>query len=154
MGNLINQKDFGLGYKFNNFQQIAKVSLGATHSLAINVILGLPTTIGFGSSDDYQLCTSGFSATPLNLFVAVPVIVDISAGSKHSLFLKFNNDLLACGDNSYGQLGAGYAPGVKIQTATIIFSSVTKISAGDSHTIVIKSNNVYTFGSNLVIFFN
>ncbi len=72
-------------------------------------------------------------------------VTAIAAGWEHSLFLKSDGSLWAMGNESYGQLGNGVGidgfPNVATNTPQLILSnSVTAISAGDYHSLFIKSD--------------
>lgn len=71
----------------------------------------------------------------------------VSCGNEHTMILKTNGTLWACGDNTYGQLGTGdkmdKAEPVKI------LSNIASVSCGSNHTVAITDNGkVLGFGSN------
>ena len=67
-------------------------------------------------------------------------IIAISAGWYHSLFLKNDSTVWACGSNQFGQLGDGtivphYTP---VQISSL--SGIIAIAAGDRHSLFLKSD--------------
>ena len=81
----------------------------------------------------------------------------VSAGWYHTVAIKTNGTLWAWGDNSYGELGDGtWGPAtcgtfscskIPIQIGTA--SNWTQVSAGDGHTVAIKTNGtLWAWGDN------
>ena len=80
-------------------------------------------------------------------------VVDIKCGSMHTLVLTSNLEVLGCGDNKYGQIGAKvytYLDAVhstfqKIQE----LPEIIKIGCGNHYSLCIDVNNdLYVFGDN------
>ncbi|CAH2212266.1 RCC1 domain-containing protein [Tepidibacter aestuarii] len=72
-------------------------------------------------------------------------VIDISGGWFHSLALKTNGTVWAWGGNSSGQLGDGTFGSnknipVQVKDPTGFLTNVTSISAGWSHSLVLKTN--------------
>jgi alpha-tubulin suppressor-like RCC1 family protein len=65
--------------------------------------------------------------------------MQISTGLRHSLVLKTDNTLWACGDNKYGQLGDGTY--IDRNSLMKIADGIKIISAGGGHTLVLKTDN-------------
>lgn len=136
-----------------------KIASGGGFCLALtdeNIVWGI------GQNKYNQLCKATFSQANQNdVFTSTPVyssltnIVDIAAGTKHSLFLKSDGTVLSCGANNFGQLGIGTTQPsttpmqVKENRASQNLSNIVQISAGDNHSIFLKNNsNVLTCGFN------
>jgi alpha-tubulin suppressor-like RCC1 family protein len=56
----------------------------------------------------------------------------------NSLILKADGTLWACGDNRYGQCGAGYAPSVNPPMQ--IMTDIQEIASGSDHSIILKTD--------------
>ncbi len=71
--------------------------------------------------------------------------VDISTGCSHSCILKKNGTLYTCGDNTYGQTGAG---GEYLFTPlTSVLSGIRSVSAGSYHNFAVSNDGVvYAWG--------
>ncbi len=84
-------------------------------------------------------------------------VVDVAAGSTHTLLLKRDGSLWACGSGYYGQLGDGPLPATDgnynygtNQFKQIIASNVTAIAAGNYHSLFIKRDgSLWGMGNNL-----
>ena len=67
----------------------------------------------------------------------------------HSLFVKTDGSLWACGSNSYGQLGAGTGTTTKQPTPKKIMDDVISVSAKYEHSFIIKSDaSLWVCGEN------
>lgn len=81
-------------------------------------------------------------------------VVAISLGQSHAYALLSNGEMVAWGNNSYGQLGDGttinQTTPVYVKSAnTEHFTDITYISAGASHGYLITTENrVYSWGNN------
>ncbi|SET15019.1 Listeria/Bacterioides repeat-containing protein [Natronincola peptidivorans] len=77
-------------------------------------------------------------------------IVEISAGSSHSLALTSTGEVYAWGDGGFGQLGNGewtnQMTPVKVADGDMGNTGVTAISAGGQHSLAIKDGVVYAWG--------
>ena len=82
-------------------------------------------------------------------------VTDISAGGNHTLILKIDDapninqgSLWAVGDNTYGQLGDGSNTNTH-DVKEILSTGVTKISAGENHSLLIKNDgSLWSMGLN------
>eukprot|EP01084_Bolivina_argentea_P028041 52154_1 len=79
-------------------------------------------------------------------------VVNIAAGTYHSLFLESNGNVWSCGDNEYGQLGIGdnrnvYNP-VLIKYFIQQKIKVLNIACGRNHNLVMNETSVYAWGLN------
>ena len=84
---------------------------------------------------------------------AVLTAKSISAGDNHSLILKSDGTLWACGGNSVGQLGDGTEVTGRRDndrsTPVKIMDDVAAVSAGANHSLAIKSDgSLWVWGSN------
>jgi alpha-tubulin suppressor-like RCC1 family protein len=79
--------------------------------------------------------------------VAFVKVKDMSAGYYHSLILKSNSKLWACGNNDYGQLGDGST--TPRYTPVQVMSGVQSKSAGGYHSLILKSDGtLWACGNN------
>jgi alpha-tubulin suppressor-like RCC1 family protein len=109
--------------------------------------------LGDGTSGTDRLTPIAISTT--NIGTSLPII-EISTGNLHSLFLRSDGKVFACGYNNAGQLGVGYQ-GTNISTPTAILTTnigtsfpITAISAGKDHSLFLRSDGkVYACGYNL-----
>jgi alpha-tubulin suppressor-like RCC1 family protein len=87
------------------------------------------------------------------LFILSPLahaaVPDISAGSSHSLALKFDGTVYAWGSNSFGQLGNGTTTDSAVPVLVKNLSGVVAISAGLFHNLAITADgSVWAWGLN------
>ena len=94
------------------------------------------TWIGNGSAEGD---VNGFQIQFVPPVPPLPVI-QVSAGSEHSLFLKSDGSLWGMGDNTYGQLGIGSTVSGTNIPQQIVAGNVTTISAGAFHSLFRKSD--------------
>ena len=93
------------------------------------------TVWGAGSNLNGQLGftpTEDFTPSPIQ-FSGLTGITAIAAGSDHSLFLKSDGTVWACGRNSEGQLGIGNYTQTGTPTQVIGLTGITKIAKGVVH---------------------
>lgn len=85
-----------------------------------------------------------FSASPELIMSDVK---QVSCGNEHSMILKNDGTLWACGDNTYGQLGTGDK--TDHSTPIKILDNIKTVSCGSDHTVVITNDGkALGFGSN------
>jgi alpha-tubulin suppressor-like RCC1 family protein len=76
-------------------------------------------------------------------------VVAVSAGGFHSLFLKSDGTVWACGDNSYGQLGDSTIPSSIYPIQVPNLSGIIAIAAGQSFSVFLKNDStVWNCGRN------
>ena len=77
-------------------------------------------------------------------------IMQVAAGSRHSMFLDVYGRVYACGDNEHGQLGYSVRPSEPVPCLIPNFNDVAQmIAGGDKHSLILtRSGLVYSFGSN------
>ncbi|MGD9751631.1 MAG: RCC1 domain-containing protein [Acidimicrobiia bacterium] len=116
------------------------------------------TLVGFGDNFFGQLgnATNNGNATANPTPAAATVltdVVDIAAGSHHSLALKADGTVWSFGRNTSGQLGlatnAGNNNANPTPTQVPGLSGIVDVEAGASHSVVLRSDGtVWTFGEN------
>ncbi|MFC1745905.1 RCC1 domain-containing protein [Candidatus Riflebacteria bacterium] len=81
---------------------------------------------------------------------ALTDVVDISAGGSHSLAVKSDGTVWGWGNNQYGQTGNGNTTTPQSSPVQISgLSGLVAISAGDNHTLALKSDGtVWGWGNN------
>jgi alpha-tubulin suppressor-like RCC1 family protein len=79
-------------------------------------------------------------------------VVQFAGGDTHTLFLKSDRTVWACGDNTYGQLGDGTttqrSSPVQVRlSGTSYLSDIVEVAAGNDFSVAIKSDGtIYTWG--------
>ncbi|AEC02492.1 fimbrillin family protein [Parasphaerochaeta coccoides] len=96
--------------------------------------------------------------TPEQVTVMGTTVGDVFAGDHHTLILVTDGELLATGDNQYGQLGQGYSgPGSFLPSPNVVWNStngsvymtdVTAVSAGAYHTMIKNDGKLWAVGRN------
>lgn len=128
---------------------IKAISAGESHSLFLK---GDGTVWGVGANSQYGQLGDG---TNMNTTVPVQVsgisdIVAIEAGYGHSLFLKSDGTVWACGGNSNGQLGDSSTTNRNAPVQVYGLDSIIEIAAGEKHSLFLQSNgNVWACGGDL-----
>jgi alpha-tubulin suppressor-like RCC1 family protein len=128
---------------------------GLNHSLALT---STGQVLAWGNNSSGQLGNGGTTTSTIANSVNLPVgttVTAIAAGYSHSLALTSNGQVLAWGDNAYGQLGNGTTT---TSTTPIVVSlpsgiTVTAIAAGSSgsHSLALTSTGqVLAWGINNV----
>jgi alpha-tubulin suppressor-like RCC1 family protein len=141
---------------------ITAISAGANHSFFLRSDGKV-----FACGDNYNaqlgdgtLGTGTNKSTPIqilttNIGTTYPITA-IAGGSAHSLFLRSDGKVFACGDNYYGELGNGTTTNnptptpIEISTTNIGTTyPITAISAGQIHSLFLRSDGkVYVCGYN------
>ncbi len=135
-----------------------QVSAGGSHNLALK---GDGTIWGWGSNVYGQLGSAvgdtftimNGTTAPLQSFpVPVSTLSDVTAvtcGYNHSLVLKSDGTVWACGSNSYGQLGDGSTTDSNTLIQVSDLADITDIAGGQYHSLALKSDGtVWAWGSN------
>ncbi len=97
--------------------------------------------------------TTDCSCLPTPAQTAISNVVQIEAGSFHTLALKSDGTVWAWGHNSNGQIGDGTTTDrptpLQVGVGVVGFSNIIAISAGDDHSTALKSDGtVWIWGSN------
>lgn len=154
----------GVSYVYYNtvegLDYVEKISTFENHNLAL--ING--DVYAWGDNSKHQLGHTNGSindiATKVNFLNDSGNIVDISAGGWFSLAVNSSGDVLAWGDNTYGQLGQGNTGGYSVTphyVADMLYDDgewstnliCSKVSAGKYHALAIGwDGKVYGWGRN------
>ena len=135
--------------------RIAQVQCGARHTVAVTEG-GL--ALAFGDNGRGQCgYAAGAPLRKVNLLTlpeqsSTPLYAAaVACGAAHTFALAVNGELLACGDNSAGQLGLGdLLPRSGMQLVTgLLGVPVASVAAGGQHSAcVTASGSVFVWGSN------
>ena len=127
---------------------IISVSGGGLHSLFLK---NDGTVMASGRNMSGQLGDGGgidYNAVPVQVS-GLTGIIAVSAGDFHSLFLKNDGTVWACGDNSYGQLGDSTTTGRFTPVQVSGLTGITAISAESFHSLFLKNDGtVWACGYN------
>lgn len=100
---------------------------------------------GWGRNDKYQLHDNTNIDKNVPILIAIAVI-DVAAGLEHVIALSKNGEVMAWGENTYGQIILDTISG---SSYTRLFSNAKKIAAGDYQSYIIDENsNLYALGKN------
>jgi len=124
---------------------IMQIAAGGEHSLAL-FSDGSLYAWGYNKYGQLGDGTYVYQNAPVQIGTGFTAI---AAGKFHSLALK-GDTLYAWGYNDRGQLGDGSTPGrdVNKNTPVQIGTGFTAISAGGSHSLALKGNNLFAWGAN------
>jgi hypothetical protein len=80
---------------------------------------------------------------------AISGVTGIAGGYRHSLFIKQNSTVWACGFNNAGQLGDGTTTSKDVPVQISTLSGIKGISAGQQHSLFVSySGTVWATGAN------
>ena len=120
---------------------IKAISVGGRHVLALRTN---GTILAWGDDTSGQL---GNGAATANASAENPVtvkgltgVVQVSAGSEHSLALLSNGTVMAWGDNSHGELGNGTTTTSAEPVAVTGLSGVKSVAAGEGYSLAVLTN--------------
>jgi RHS repeat-associated protein len=145
--------DSSVPVQVSNLTNVTAVSAGDAHSLALK---NDGTVWAWGHNEGGQL---GIGTTSINSTVPVRVsnltsVSAVAAGHDHSVALKSDGTVWGWGYNRYGQLGNGSNTDSSVPVQVItgnhsFLTGVTKIAAGNYHSLALKSDGtVWAWGSN------
>ena len=128
---------------------VSTVAAGLLHSLFLK---NDGTVWACGENADGQLGdgTNTSKNTPVLVTSLGTTVTAVAAGWGHSLFLKNDSTVWACGDNSFGELGDGTGIGrtTPVQV-TSLGTTVTAIAVGEYHSLFLKNDGtVWACGDN------
>jgi alpha-tubulin suppressor-like RCC1 family protein len=128
---------------------VTAVAAGAAHTLALR---SDGTVWGWGYSVNGELGTgvAGYYYAYPTQVPALTGVVAISAGYFHSLALKSDGTVWACGLNSSGQLGTGNTANSLVPVKVGSLSGITSIASGYFHNLAVRGSDatVWAWGSN------
>ena len=142
--------DSSLPGQIENFTGVIAIAAGEYHSLALKND-GTVWAWGWNNSGQFGDGTDTDSNIPkLVSELSFIDVIAIAAGSEHSLFLRSNGQILACGNNSDGQLGNSNNSDSNVPVPVgVAFTDVTAIAASGGSSMLLKSNGiVFTWGDN------
>jgi hypothetical protein len=137
---------------------IKDIDVKYDHALALSNT-GNVWTWGIGTWGQFGNLTNGVAQYPtqvlgVNGIGVLDSIIAVSVGYYHSLFLKQNGKVFACGYNSNGQLGdnstsnRNYIDAVNGENNSGFLDSINAISSGLHHNIALKwDSTVWTWGN-------
>jgi alpha-tubulin suppressor-like RCC1 family protein len=134
--------------QINSLSGVIAVAGGDRHSL----FLKQNGTVWSCGANNYLQLGDGSGGvdqhTPVKIN-SISGIVAISAGWRHSLFVKNDGTVWACGDNGSGQLGDGSTNSPLTTVNASSLSGITATAAGQSHSIFLKNDStVWICGDN------
>ena len=143
---------FYISINFSAVSQTLSSAAGQNHSLFIcsdSTVM----VCGLNSSGQLGDGTTSQRVTPVQL-TTLSGIIAVSAGgngnANHSLFLKSDGTVWACGSNSSGQLGDGTTSQRNTPVQVSGLTGIKAISAGGVHSLFLKSDGtVWACGFNL-----
>jgi alpha-tubulin suppressor-like RCC1 family protein len=134
--------------KADSLSGIIAIAAGVDHSLFLK---SDGTVWACGYNQYGQLgdgSTSFFSDFPVQVKTPAGIIA-IAAGSEHSLFLKNDGTVWACGYNQYGQLGDSTMVDKHTPVQISSLTGIIEIAGGDWHSVFAKSDGtVWACGQN------
>jgi alpha-tubulin suppressor-like RCC1 family protein len=134
---------------------VVQASAGGFHSAAL---LANGTVWLWGFNNEGQIgngttTTTGCQCVVTPTQALISEVVQVEAGSFHTLALKSNGTVWGWGVNTSGQLGDGSVAdrSVPVQVGIGVpgFTNIIAVSAGDNHSLALKSDgSVWVWGSN------
>jgi alpha-tubulin suppressor-like RCC1 family protein len=136
-------------YVVNPLLDAASVAAGDFHTL---ILMGNGTLYAQGNNYYGQLGdgTTQDRTTPTVINGLPANVVQIAAGSRHSLAVTADGTVYAWGSNDEGQLGLGASIPEKL-TPTLVtaLTNIVQIAAGESHSLAMARDGVvWAFGAN------
>jgi alpha-tubulin suppressor-like RCC1 family protein len=121
--------------------KVTAIAAGLDHALALT---STGAVLAWGWNPNGQLGDGGTKNSDVPVKVKLPTgttVIKIAAGNDHSLALASTGAMLSWGWNLYGQLGNGRSvqSDVPVPVELPAGTKVTKIAAGDFHSLVVTS---------------
>ncbi len=128
---------------------VIAVTTGKDHTLIIKT----DNTLWTWGGNIYGQLGNGKSGQNEEEFSPIQILDNvkgIEAGWNHTMIIKTDNTLWACGINTYGQLGNGKSGNNELETTPVhITDNVKAVSAGKDFTLIIKTDNsLWACGNN------
>ncbi|WP_082309745.1 RCC1 domain-containing protein [Nonomuraea sp. SBT364] len=123
------------------------IAAGRSHSVALDHD---GRVWAWGANDTGQL-GQGMNTPPVLTPKLVPGLTDIvqvAANGDFSLALSSAGVLFTWGSNSHGQLGDGTQTTQQDPTKLLALTGITRVAAGDRHTLALVSGRLWSWGSN------
>ena len=93
--------------------------------------------------------TTIVKSTPVSVSSLSAAFIAVETGGEHSLFLKSDGTVWACGKNNFGQLGDGTTTDKSTPVQISSLSGIIAISAGSSYSLFLKNDStVWACGYN------
>ncbi|KAL0222096.1 hypothetical protein RCL1_001950 [Eukaryota sp. TZLM3-RCL] len=129
---------------------IVEISAGNEHSLAR---LHNGSVLSWGRSSSGRLGNT--DKITFNDHVSTPTLVTnlfnavaISGGDEHSLFVRADGTVVACGHNGAGRLGNGHTNSEPLIKPCLFINNAIGVAAGGAHSLVLnRDGSLYVFGS-------
>lgn len=133
----------------NGTNNVLKVATKYNHNLMIVSLAGARRLYSWGANSFGQCGQS--SSTTVTTPTLIPSdtneYIDIATGENHSLALRSNNILVACGKNDLGQLGLNNTN--NYSTFVTVTGNISSVACGANHSAAIDKNGIlYTWGNN------
>ncbi len=124
-----------------------KISAGQNHSMFIKAD-GSLWACGYNYYGQLGVGTSGREADRNTLGLVMDGVASVSAGETHTMILKTDGSLWACGTNFCGQLGDGTTD--NCSTPKQVMDNVAAVSAGNDYTMILKTDgSLWACGKNV-----
>jgi alpha-tubulin suppressor-like RCC1 family protein len=138
--------DSSVPVQVKGLSQVTKIAAGQTDSMAVATrgITTLGSVYAWGANGQGQIGDGTTRERPVPVQVTgigVPNVTAITVGNDYSMVLGSDGTLWDWGLNQWGQLGNGTTISVKKPVeAQGLESGITQISAGDSHSLALRSD--------------
>ena len=145
------QSDVPVSVKLPAGSNVTAIAAGGYHSLAVT---STGQVLAWGDNAHGQLGDGKTAQSDVPVFVKLPAetkMTAIAAGCYHSLAVTSTGQVLAWGDNAFGQLGNGSTTrsDVPVTVKLPAGSKVTAIAAGGYHSLAVTSTGqVLAWGDN------